>query len=90
MNLWILTFSINEYNQEGAYFLTAWTSKPTFQILRQFFDSKISLSCPHYDVSDADIGRALRGEGRFRNQNLWYTLQQIKQGYPLSLAGGGE
>lgn len=27
--IWILTTSYNDYSQHGAYFVDAWTSKPT-------------------------------------------------------------
>jgi hypothetical protein len=33
MSIWILTREINEYDQDGEYFVDAWLEKPTHQIL---------------------------------------------------------
>ena len=69
--MWILTRTINEYNQDGEYFVSAFTNKPTFQELKNilFFES------------DDTICRLIAmGGGRKDIEPEWYYLFEFKEG----------
>lgn len=69
--LWIITRSINEYNQEGDYFEMAFDHKPTFEELKK-----------HFGYATSDIEHLLKGGGRKGVENHWYSLTEIGSGMP--------
>lgn len=67
--MWLLTRAINEYNQDGEYFESAWINKPTEEQLSKFFGKDESL-----------IEHLLMGGGRIESENVWYYLTEVKEG----------
>jgi hypothetical protein len=67
--LWIVTTEINAYDQEGEYFYSVFTEKPTFQQLKKLIGA-----------DDVTIGRLTRGGGRLGLEHLWYNLHEVEEG----------
>lgn len=80
--LWILTRSVNDYNQHGDYFVAAWTYKPGMEELakaakldkRQVFDKAVLENLVN------------NGGGRLELEDVWYNLFRIKEGKPKHYA----
>ncbi len=68
--MWIVTRAINDYNQDGDYFVSAFLDKPTFQDLKKLLQSE----------SDVTIGKLIRGGGRQDFEGNWYYLTEMKNG----------
>lgn len=68
--MWIVTRSINEYDQDGEYFVSAFVDKPDFKRLKKLFPNE----------SDATIGKLTRGGGRQNAEYEWYELVETKEG----------
>ncbi|MHA1558483.1 MAG: hypothetical protein ACTSXG_01555 [Alphaproteobacteria bacterium] len=71
--MWVVTRKINEYNQDGEYFVAAYTNKPLFQDLKKLLPDK----------KDAVIERLTRGGGRQRWEEEWFFLTQVNDGETL-------
>ena len=69
--IWILTREVNEYDQEGAYFVAAFLTKPTAEEIR---------AVTWTQASDEFIGHLLNGGGREREEHEWYWLTQFQHG----------
>ena len=69
--MWVVTSEVNEYNQEGAYFMAAYITKPTFQQLRKLLTPA---------VSDATVGKLTRGGGREGAEYEWWNLHEVAEG----------
>ncbi len=65
--MWILTREINEYNQDGAYFVFAFQNKPTIQELKDVL--KIE--------NDTTIEWIMQGGGRQCLEDEWYYLFEM-------------
>jgi hypothetical protein len=68
--MWIVTRAINDYNQDGDYFVAAFIDKPTFQDLKRLLPNE----------SDVTIGKLTRGGGRQYDEHNWYYLTEMKNG----------
>ena len=65
--MWILTREINEYDQDGAYFVHAWLKKPSHKELAAL------------GVDYARMKHTLDGGGRTQaSENEWFYLFEIK------------
>lgn len=64
--VWVLTSEYNDYNQYGEYYIHAWTSKPTADML-------IKLG-----VHQCEVDHVLNGGGRRGDEEFWYHLNQEK------------
>lgn len=64
--IWILTAEVNDYNQQGEYFLHAFSEKPTVERLRQ-------LDCWEFAV---DFEHVANGGGRKDEEDVWYYLRE--------------
>lgn len=69
-SIWVVTRGINEYDQDGNYFVAGYAQKPTFADLRKLL--------PH--SSDATIGKLTRGGGREGTEYEWYFLAKVRVG----------
>lgn len=65
-SIWVLTREINEYKQDGEYFVDAWNTKPTHQMLSAL------------GVSQNRLRHILNGGGRVGYENEWFYLKEIK------------
>jgi ubiquinone/menaquinone biosynthesis C-methylase UbiE len=66
--MWIITRAINQYDQDGDYFETAYENKPTLDELLKFF-------------RDEELAKhVLNGGGRRDFEGSWYFLTEIKSG----------
>ena len=62
--MWILTREINEYYQEGEYFVYAFQNKPTFKELKDILSKE----------DDVAIEWIMKGGGRLEFEHEWYHL----------------
>lgn len=66
--MWVITRAINQYDQYGDYFETAYENKPTLDDLLKFF-------------GDEELAKhVLNGGGRRGFEDSWYFLTEIKSG----------
>lgn len=73
--MFIVTRCINEYYQEGEYFVAAYKVKPTYEQLK-----KLLTRC-----DDEAIDYLLEdGGGRIRKEDEWWYLRQINSGKELT------
>jgi hypothetical protein len=78
MDLWILTRSVNDYNQDGDYFVAAWAEKPTRDgIARVLFDTNWNQLVEH---NKGLVKRVLDGGGREDGEWEWFHLVQVAHG----------
>ena len=61
--VWVVTREINEYNQDGEYFVAVFKNKPTFQQLKKLLNE-----------DDVTIDKLTRGGGRQSTEYEWYNL----------------
>jgi len=67
--MWVITASINAYEQEGDYLVAVYKSKPTFKQLKTLLKE-----------DDVTIGKLTRGGGRQNYEGSWYHLSELKEG----------
>ena len=70
--MWIVTREINEYDQDGEYFVVAFDTKPTFRDLKKILG-----------FDDVTVGKLTRGGGRQRSEDEWYNLYDIPSGQTI-------
>lgn len=68
MNIWILTYEINEYGQDGEYFLAVFDGYPTKDHLSKFLSK----------ASETTLQHVLRGGGREGVEYEWYHLREYE------------
>ncbi len=71
MAIWILTEEHNAYDQYGAYYVHAWTCKPTEAQLRKVL---IETNPKGYDPSPELLSHIQGGGGRQKAEDHWYNL----------------
>lgn len=71
--MWVLTKSVNDYNQYGDYLVTVFNDKPTPEKLRK------TLSIPANE-GDEFINHLLNGGGRIGVEYEWYLLTKLEEG----------
>jgi hypothetical protein len=71
MKAWILTREINEYDQDGEYFVAVFRSKPSHEILEDILNID-----PYYGKKL--IEHILAGGGRRDNEHEWYHLRHVE------------
>lgn len=69
MTFWVITKLVNDYNQYGQYFISAYTEKPTAEQIKK------TLKCS--DELAVDIEK---GGGRASFEDIWFELHEIKSG----------
>lgn len=69
--MWVLTRAINEYDQDGEYFVTVWINKPNYTDLDRFFKTKLEQSF---------LDHLYNGGGRIEYEDEWYFLREIQSG----------
>ncbi len=66
--MWVITRSVNEYDQDGDYFECVFHSKPTLEQLVKYFE-------------DEELAKhVLSGGGRIDYEGTWYFLTQMRSG----------
>ena len=68
--VWVLTRSINDYNQDGEYFEAAFAQKPTLERLAKHFGGG----------GVAFLKHVRNGGGRREYENEWYDLSEVELG----------
>lgn len=66
-SVWVVTREMNEYNQDGEYFVAVFKNKPTFRMLKKLLPEE----------SDVTIGKLTRGVGRQCIEDEWYNLIEV-------------
>jgi hypothetical protein len=64
--IWVLTEEYNMYDQYGAYFVHAWTKKPTPTELIA------------HGVDEHLVSHVLQGGGREKYEDHWYNLEEVR------------
>lgn len=67
--MWVVTKSVNDYNQYGDYFVCVFQNKPTVEEL------KASLG-----VNASYARKLLAGGGRINDEAEWYFLTEMQSG----------
>ena len=67
--IWVVTRGINQYDQDGEYFVAAYHEKPTFQQLKELIKQ-----------DDVTVGKLTRGGGQQSNEYEWWWLQEVEEG----------
>lgn len=67
MQIWILTREINAYDQDGEYFVSAFSQKPTI--------AQIEKICGYNELGATHV---LNGGGRRNAEEEWYNLQMVE------------
>ena len=67
--MWVITKSVNDYNQHGDYFVAVFTEKPTFAELKVLLN-----------LDDVTAGKLTRGGGRQNSEGVWYNLEEVQIG----------
>ncbi len=71
MNIvWVVTREVNEYNQNGEYFVGVFLAKPTFKDLQGMLPQ----------LSDATLENLVKGGGRVGYEDEWYILDEVVVG----------
>lgn len=81
-NIYVITYEINQYDQEGEYFYAAFLNEPKLAELSQlFFEKTID------ELEDEQIlflSHVKSGGGRKHNEHLWYNMHFVNEGKLLS------
>jgi hypothetical protein len=64
-SIWVLTREINQYDQDGEYFVGAWNQKPTHQMLTEL------------GVPQNRLRKVLDGGGRVYPEEEWFYLKEL-------------
>ena len=67
MQIWILTREINAYDQDGEYFVSAFSQKPTAD--------QIEKICGYNELGAKHV---LNGGGRRGTEDEWYNLKTVE------------
>jgi len=70
--MYVLTMSVNAYDQEGDYLVSVFDHKPTAEELRIIPDFK--------DKPNYFLFHILDGGGRMNAEHVWYHLTQLSSG----------
>lgn len=76
--MYVLTRTINEYNQEGDYLETVFETAPKLSELASYFYSKSIDECSDDEIMF--LTHIKRGGGRIKTENEWYYLIELKNG----------
>lgn len=68
--MWVVTREINEYDQDGSYFVAVFQHKPTFADLKSLLPNE----------TDTTVGKLTKGGGRQGNENVWFNLLPVESG----------
>jgi hypothetical protein len=66
--MWVVTREINEYDQDGAYFVAVYTDMPDFTQLKALLPQE----------TDTTIGKLTRGGGREKDEQEWFYLEEVE------------
>lgn len=69
--MWILTREINQYDQDGEYYVAHWEVKPTVIQLNELFKDKSLPKTVHASYASYLV---ITGGGRIGLEDEWYKL----------------
>ncbi len=69
MECWILTFEVNQYEQEGAYYLKVFKEKPSKGQVAEVLNR-----LGHGEFGDEYLDHVLSGGGRKEYEDIWFNL----------------
>ena len=81
MKAWVLTREINEYDQDGEYFVAVFRSKPSILDIAKTLEWKVVKTIGDINpVEKKYIEHILAGGGRraLINEDVWYHLRQVE------------
>jgi len=68
--MWVVTRAINQYDQDGDYFVAVFHNKPSFKDLKKLLPQE----------NNVTIGKLTRGGGRQEYEGEWFFLTEVKNG----------
>lgn len=73
---WALTYEVNDYNQEGGYFMAVFEQKPNHQKLAEALRGATGMPD---DIMGgiAFLEHLLKGGGRQGIEDTWYNLEEV-------------
>lgn len=77
--MWILTREINQYDQDGEYFVAGWAEKPTVIQLNTLFGDRWLPKTEHASYASYLV---ITGGGRIAVEDEWYNLFEYVEGTP--------
>ena len=75
MKVWVLTREINEYEQDGEYFVAVFKNKPTAIQLKAYI-SKNRMHNQLHSLEDVLENLLLTGGGRLSYEDEWFFLRE--------------
>ena len=78
--LWVIVRAINAYDQEGEYFYSVFTSKPSREQLLKLFYLSTGENKNYSKEQHKFVGHLLEGGGRIYPEHEWFYLTEIKEG----------
>jgi len=76
--IYVLTFEVNEYDQYGEYFITAFKNKPTFQELLPWVEENGYYPSDGISVEHATGELIRNGGGRHKCEHRWLFLNEVE------------
>ena len=79
MKAWVLTREINEYDQDGEYFVAVFISKPSILDIAKTLEWKGVKTIGDLNTVDKKfIDHILAGGGRRDIEDEWYHLREVE------------
>lgn len=80
MKVWVVTYEVNTYDQEGEYFQCGFVNKPTYEealdLLHEFGVFNKNYSGYAGDYIEKCVNKFLDGGGRIGIEHCWYNLRE--------------
>lgn len=80
MKVWVVTYEVNAYDQEGEYFQCGFVNKPTYEQALNLLDGLgvINKNYSGYagDYIEKCVNKFLDGGGRISTEHCWYNLRE--------------
>jgi len=74
--VWVLTRSINDYNQEGEYFVAVFAQRPTVKTLADYFTKNGGGQFADVMAAVSFLEHVIAGGGRRGTEHEWYDLEE--------------
>jgi hypothetical protein len=75
--VWVLTYEVNDYNQQGEYFLAVWAAKPDLLQLSDYFAANGPVNFGSVMETVSALEHLRNGGGRRSTEDTWYMLKEV-------------
>lgn len=80
MKVWVVTYEVNAYDQEGEYFQCGFMNKPTYEqaldLLHDLGSFNKNYTGYSGDFIEKCVHKFLDGGGRIGTEHCWYNLKE--------------